>query len=604
MSDVIIIEPFLMIPTLPCLAPAILSAGLKKIAINCNIEYIALKVFYNQNFFKNKVFLSLADNISIQILELFFLKQRIEDLKFDQDWICNNFKKIENDNLDIIKTLENLRIKIQKEVLNSVNHIIEKKPKIICFSMTFGDINFMNFVAEKIKIKLPNVKIVVGGNNFNEHNSNSFIKDNKLVDYVICDEGIETTISLISSILKNSLFLSDFIASRENKCKSKKKCNNLNDLPFPDFNDYMNCMIKLKIENHKITLPIEMSRGCWWAEKTPCKMCGFFGDRKQYIFKTPQRVVKEIIYLKNKYNVKKFRFCDLVQPKYEYLLELVDLKKLNLELFIEFRPEISYEEINIWKQIGVNMVQIGLESFNDEILKKINKGTNLLQNLMTLRNLTTFKIETYWNYLYGFEFDKIEWYIEAINIMKKVHHLYPPIDRKVWINKYSQDYFEKTKLDLINCYNHDNKQSDQEYFYKYQSSDDCNVDKVYLDLKNEINKWKEDFLLGEKNQLFCNCNGFFILKRHKNNVTTFKLNKLDYQILILCMIPKSVYQISNLLAKDVKYIISSINKLEMIDSIIKIQDKYITLTILKNDLSRPKVLEKSLLSPNVFFDKL
>ncbi|MFQ7193069.1 RiPP maturation radical SAM C-methyltransferase [Thomasclavelia spiroformis] len=604
MSDVIIIEPFLMMPTLPCLAPAILSAGLKKIDINCNIEYVALKVFYNQNFFKNKTFLSLADNISVQILELFFLKQRIEDLKFDQDWIYDNFGKIENENIDIIKTLEDFRIKIQKEVLNSVNSIIEKNPKIICFSMTFGDINFMNFIIEKIKIKLPNIKIVVGGSNFNEHNANSFIIDNKLVDYVICDEGIEITVSLINALLKNSLFLSDFIASRENKCKAKKKCYNLDDLPFPNFDDYMNNMIELKIENYKITLPIEMSRGCWWAEKKPCKMCGFFGDRRQYISKTPQCVVKEIIYLINKYNVKKFRFCDLVQPKLDYLLELTDLKKLGVELFIEFRPEISYDEINIWKQVGVNMVQIGLESFNDEILNKINKGTSLLHNIMTLRNLTTLKIETYWNYLYGFEFDKTEWYIEVVKIMKKLHHLYPPIDRRVWINKYSQDYFEKDKLDLINCYNHDNKQSTQEYFYKYQPSDDYNIDKAYLDLKNEINKWKEDFLLGEKNQLTYNSNGFYILKRHKNKVTTFELNKLDYQVLILCMIPKSVNQLSNLLTIDVKYIVSSINKLEMNDSIIKIKDKYITLTTLKNDLSRPKDLEKSLLSPSIFFKKL
>ncbi len=123
---------------------------------------------------------------------------------------------------------------------------------------------------------------------------------------------------------------------------------------------------------------IEMSRGCPYR-CTYCINKGlsslYEGNGKYHRKKSPQRVVEEVAFLKEKYGLEMVKFWDetflaMGDPELEKFAHLY--KPLNLPFLITTRPEtMTLKRGKILREIGCVAVSIGIESGNADIRNNV-----------------------------------------------------------------------------------------------------------------------------------------------------------------------------------------------------------------------------------------
>jgi anaerobic magnesium-protoporphyrin IX monomethyl ester cyclase len=120
------------------------------------------------------------------------------------------------------------------------------------------------------------------------------------------------------------------------------------------------------------------SRGCPFQ----CVYCVFPNTIYSHKFRaqSPERVLAEALYLQNKFGVREIRYDDdTFEIDKQRVFDICRLFKENdvtLKWIIQSRPSLMTEEMaKALKEAGCVMVLYGVESGDDEILKKIKKGT-------------------------------------------------------------------------------------------------------------------------------------------------------------------------------------------------------------------------------------
>lgn len=206
----------------------------------------------------------------------------------------------------------------------------------------------------------------------------------------------------------------------------------LDTLPLPakDFFDDM----KEELENGFYYINISASRGCY-ANCSFCSLKHLTSAIKKRT-RNPRKVVEEIKYFQNKYNVTYFKFVDeqfidIFHP--EWVIEFCDeMKKqdVHVKFHIEARVDSIKENlIKPLKDVGLDEVFIGLESGDIGILKRYRKGHNPKQAEEAVKLLRKYNINVQYGYIMidaGMTFDQlknnISWILKLGGYSK--HNLY------------------------------------------------------------------------------------------------------------------------------------------------------------------------------------
>jgi hypothetical protein len=141
------------------------------------------------------------------------------------------------------------------------------------------------------------------------------------------------------------------------------------------------------------TLPIEISRGCWWRRRkkdgrTPgCAFCNLNLQWRGYRQKSPSRVAREVDLLTRRHRTLKVAFTDNVLPagNTEEIFQRVGRLEKDLQLFCEIRATAPARALAEMKAAGVDRVQIGIEALSTRLLERMNKGTTTIENLEVLK---------------------------------------------------------------------------------------------------------------------------------------------------------------------------------------------------------------------------
>ena len=121
-----------------------------------------------------------------------------------------------------------------------------------------------------------------------------------------------------------------------------------------------------------------------------CSFCSFDLIKKKDIYL--EALLKEVKYLYKNELLKTLYFGGGTPS----LLEVDEIKKIincfNLdnktEITLELNPHnVSFEKLKQLKKIGINRLSIGVQNFNDEILKKIGRTHNSAEIFETLKNI-------------------------------------------------------------------------------------------------------------------------------------------------------------------------------------------------------------------------
>jgi len=121
-----------------------------------------------------------------------------------------------------------------------------------------------------------------------------------------------------------------------------------------------------------------------------------------------------------------------------YLITLVKTsKKLgkDFDFFVEARAgQLKSDDYRLMKEAGFRNIQIGIESFSESYLKKINKGVRVIDNIATLKFCKEHGIKNEYNLIVDYpNEEKIDFEETVKNISLFKQYLDPPNINKLLI---------------------------------------------------------------------------------------------------------------------------------------------------------------------------
>ncbi len=267
--------------------------------------------------------------------------------------------------------------------------LVELNADIYCFSSYIWNITLVLSLSKRLKEYDEGVTIVLGGPEV-AYRAESVLKDYPYIDYVISGEGEVPIVSLVSSCQKG-------ISPFENKAISGRMgseiivgepCVELTDPPCPYSSKYLDAL-KGRIAY------IETSRGCPFK----CAYC-LSGVQKMRFFDI-NRAKKDILTLARA-SCKTVKFIDRTfnadeERAYEIFSFILEERERGvIPPFVTFHFEIAGELITertlaLLKKVPVGLFQfeIGVQSFNKNTLRAINRRTNTERLALVIKELSS-----------------------------------------------------------------------------------------------------------------------------------------------------------------------------------------------------------------------
>ncbi|HHD2782750.1 TPA: B12-binding domain-containing radical SAM protein [Clostridium perfringens] len=294
---------------------------------------------------------------------------------------------------------------INDRVENILEGIIEEKPDVVAFSCYIWNMEFVNRLAELIKLVDPNIEILYGGPEVS-YEGKEFLENHE-GEYVIVGEGEKTFREFVLYKLGEGKIedIKGLNYKRDGKVfeNPKRPEMDMNELVFPYTYE--------EDINNKIVY-YEASRGCPFK----CKYClssVMHGVR----FLDVERVKKELKYFMER-GLKLVKFVDRTfNCNREYTVELLKyLSEQDTETRFHFEVAadlLTKEQIEILNNApkGRFQLEVGVQTTNNEVLHNINRyityenikekvlkvasGKNVMQHLDLIAGLPGEDLESF-----------------------------------------------------------------------------------------------------------------------------------------------------------------------------------------------------------------
>jgi len=298
--------------------------------------------------------------------------------------------------------------KIAAQVKKTTDALIDSQPwetyMLAGFSVSLCQLTSSLYFIRRLKKRLPDLIIVIGGSTFSGTTTRAFFEWFPEVDAVINGEG-ERPLSKLVGCLQKSPRLADIppikglitpqTAADTQPPGDVNQLKEIDSLPPPDYDEYFETLKSFGPgKGFFPLLPLETSRGCWWQKKKSsgktggCAFCNLNLQWRGYRSKNPARVVAEIDHLTGRYQALALTIVDNVLPRKtsREVFEKLDGLNKDLRLFAEIRATTPWSELKAMRTAGMQEVQIGIEALCTPLLKKLHKGTRTIQNLEIMRN--------------------------------------------------------------------------------------------------------------------------------------------------------------------------------------------------------------------------
>lgn len=275
---------------------------------------------------------------------------------------------------------------------DQVDEILELQPRYVAISVFSFMAHYAAIcLATEVRKKNPAVKIVVGGPGIGTPVSpelhkhikitdaeklikyGDVLKKRKLADYPIYGDGEEALLQLLNN--------DSSVNFDEYKIFDYKK-----EFPFANFDDYNLYDYSGQLGKGYPQIPVFTSKGC----VRNCDFCDVNVVQKKFRFRQGKNVLKELLYLADKYGIRDFNFADSLvngslSSMLEWVRELAAYNELNPDKKITWsgswicRP-IGQMKETIYKLLadsGCSSLSIGAESGSNHVLENMDKKTNV-----------------------------------------------------------------------------------------------------------------------------------------------------------------------------------------------------------------------------------
>ena len=313
---------------------------------------------------------------------------------------------------------------IDKSESNVIEYVKKQKPEIVAFSLYTVNLIDSYRIIKKISKLNPRPTIITGGPHATALPEKT-LQECPEIDYLIYGEGENTFIELLEALeeekevknIKGIYYHNNGIIMHT---EPRPYIKDLDSLPFPSYDviQKYHYPMDMVVKGKKVATVIT-SRGCPYH----CAFCNkaVFGD--EYRRRSPKNVVSEIKELINK-GIDEIYFVD-------------DLFAFNKKWLSDFYKELDKEKIRIpWKCLGrvgaldhndfkamkehgCYVIELGIESGNNEILKDIHKKITIEEAERTVKEAKKagLAVHTFW--ILGHRLDTEETIKQTIDTAKR-----------------------------------------------------------------------------------------------------------------------------------------------------------------------------------------
>ncbi|MFA5074273.1 MAG: radical SAM protein [Nitrospirota bacterium] len=285
-----------------------------------------------------------------------------------------------------------------------VDEILAQKPDLVGFSILWSTEQMSRILAQQIKKRAPQVKIVFGGPHCARQMQGTEMASAPYIDFVVHGEGEITLYELANALAhgKDTTSIQGVISKQAGKivyAGDRPLVKNLDEFPSADFTGF-------DFSRYPgVMIPASTSRGC----PNRCIYC----DEKIFwhVFRTrsAQQIFDEVSLQYKKYGIQKFEFVDsLVNGNVRVLEEFCDLvirEKLPIQWMGQaaVRKEMTRELLGKIKQSGCFHLCFGIEHANTALMERMGKsmckGTDVDQ---LVRNAHDVGLGIGLNWMFGF----------------------------------------------------------------------------------------------------------------------------------------------------------------------------------------------------------
>lgn len=321
-------------------------------------------------------------------------------------------KKCAEQNLDfetVQTTFLNPQNKVEPIFVEFIDEVVERliklNPRYVGISAFSFFAHFCTFYLCTELRKRTNLKIVVGGPGVDTiiteelHSTlkvtslekmlkfGEFLKKRNLVNHVIVGDGEQAIL--------------DLLGGDEADLNKFQIFDYKQEFPFSNFDDFDLYEYKGQLNRGVAQIPVFTSKGC----VRNCDFCDVNVIQQKFRFRQGKNIVKELIYLADKYGIREFNFSDsLVNGSIKSLIdwteELAQYNKDNPDKKITWtgmwmnRPVGQIKE-NVYKLLsesGCRALSIGTETGSNNVLLAMNKKTTVEALLYEVKQLQKYDV--------------------------------------------------------------------------------------------------------------------------------------------------------------------------------------------------------------------
>jgi ribosomal peptide maturation radical SAM protein 1 len=338
-------------------------------------------------------------------------------------------------------TIEDIR-RIRSEATISfidfcVNSIDWSRFGLIGFSVVFQQLLSSVALAKALKIRYPDIPIIMGGAGFEDDIADEIMRNCPQVDYLHCGDAEVSFPEMVGRLYRGEPMqgLKGIMWRDGDEVIYAGRAPNFSDMnstPIPDFDEYFYARKESSYIDYEgarqVLLPIETARGCWWGEKNHCTFCGLNRSGMEFRAKDADNVINQLEALTRRYGIFHFNAIDnILAPEYTgKLFGRLAEANTDIRIHYEVRPSISRTQLKEMRRGGLFSVQPGVESLSTHILKIMRKHTTGMRNLELIKWCTYYGIHNFYNILVRFPGETAEDYRIQCDVISKISHLQPP----------------------------------------------------------------------------------------------------------------------------------------------------------------------------------
>lgn len=289
------------------------------------------------------------------------------------------------------------------------NIIVEKNIDLIGFNVMTVFLNTVIQLSAKLKDEFNDIPVVLGGPHISG-TKEEMLEYDRNIDYLIYGEGEEALLNLIQK-LNNNMPLMEVpnLIYRSNKGiimnKPQKFIVDLDLLPFPELSHIINYRPKLYNVPYSLaqTASIITSRGCPYN----CNFCSaYIIHGHKWRNRSIENIMEELKYNYHKYGIKYFVIKDSLFTKDKEWANRFCEKVLESGLKVNFRCNTRVDCVDKtllanMKKCGFDLINFGIESGNEDMLKTINKEINKDFAVKIFKLARKIKIKTHATFMIG-----------------------------------------------------------------------------------------------------------------------------------------------------------------------------------------------------------